>query len=147
MPGTMSTTDYVAIVGLVLALYGAILSTVNSTIQVIAHRRDRADVIVKIRRNMTAIGNPRYENMKLTLITATNRGKRPVTIHGFAARLLDSHDVFWLNDTNPPLPSEITEGHSVSAHVDSAKEDTSILELLRLGQRRTGVRDQAGSMA
>lgn len=128
MASGMSTTDYVAIIGLVLAAYGAVLSTVNSVIQLIAHRRDRADVVLKVRRNMTAANNPRYRNMKLTLVTATNRGKRPVTINGFATRLLDSWDVFWLRDIQPPLPHEITEGQWVNASIDEMQEDREIIE-------------------
>jgi len=124
----MGTTEYVAIIGLVLAAYGAILSTVNSTIQMIAHRRERVDVILKVRRNMTEAGGSRYGNRKITLITATNRGKRPVTITGFASRLLDSRDAYLLNDVSPALPCEITEGHYVNAHVFSDGEKVEIVE-------------------
>jgi hypothetical protein len=123
----MTTTDCVAIIGLCVAGYGAILSTVNSVIQVMAHRRDRADVVLKVRRNMTHT-DPRYKGMKLTVVTAANRGKRPVNIHGFAVLLLDSWDVFWLRDINPPLPYEITEGNWVSAHIDEGTEDRKIVE-------------------
>ena len=41
----LTTTEYVAIGGLILASYGAILSTINSIVQIIAHRKDRADVM------------------------------------------------------------------------------------------------------
>jgi hypothetical protein len=128
MTRKMNVTEYVAIIGLVLAAYGAILSTINSMVQLIAHRRDRADVILKVQRNMTAVGGSRFGKMKITIVTATNRGKRPVTVKGFATRLLDSWDVFWLLDVQPPLPYEITEGHSVYAHLDTAEENQDIIE-------------------
>src|SRR5256885_550447 len=95
------SNDHIAIVGLIIAIYGAIVATVNSTIQVINASKDRADVILKVRPNMTTT-TPRYANMKLTLVTATNRGKRPVTIQGFSTKLLDSYDEWMLGDIQPP---------------------------------------------
>lgn len=124
----LSTTGYLAIIGLILAAYGAILSTINSTIQLIEHRRDRADVLIKVRRNMSEVGGGGYGNRKVTIITAINQGKRPVTITGFASRLLDSRDAYMLNDIRPPIPYEITEGHFVSAYIFSDEENLGIVE-------------------
>ncbi len=78
-----AANDHTAVIGLIIAIYGAIVASVNSTMQIMNHRRDQTDVILKVRRNMTALNNPRYANMKLTLVTAINRGKRPVTIQSF----------------------------------------------------------------
>jgi hypothetical protein len=133
MASKLTTTEYVAIIGLALAAYGAILSTINSIIQLITHRRDRADVVLKVRKNMSFTGPQRYvnvdyDNMKFTVITATNRGKRPVTIQSFATTLLDSHDEYLLRDIQPPVPREVTEGQSVSAFVDQAGNDLAPVE-------------------
>jgi hypothetical protein len=122
----MSTT---AVIGLSLAVYGAILSTINSIIQVIAHRRDRADVVLKIRRNMKTVGRNRRDSAyTFIIVTATNRGKRPVRIDGFSVKLLDSWDEYLLGDIRPALPQEITESQSVSAFIDQEKTDQSLIE-------------------
>jgi hypothetical protein len=112
--------ERVVVIGLVVAIYGAVLASINSIIQLIAHRRDRADVVLKIRTNMRS-GAGRYSGSTFTLVTATNRGKRPVTIEGFAARMLDSRTELWLPDVRPPIPHEISESRSVTAHIDEAK--------------------------
>jgi len=101
MSNATGSDDHTALVGLIIAIYGAIVASINSAVQVINARRDRADVILKVRKNMTAVNNPRYGNMKLTLVTATNRGKRPVTIQGFSTKLLDSWDEWMLGDIQP----------------------------------------------
>jgi hypothetical protein len=107
----MTSTETIAITGLIVAIYGAALST-------FVYRRDRVDIVIKVRPHMKAEG--RYTGMKLTIITATNRGKRPVTIQGFAARHLNTraHSVFY--DVRPTLPAQITESQTVSAFVDEA---------------------------
>jgi hypothetical protein len=112
----------------ILAVYGAILATINSSIQIIRHRRDRADVVLKVRRNVSAINNPRYGNMKLTLVTATNRGKRPVTIQGFSSKVLDSLQEYLLNDIQPQTPHEIAESQSITAFVNEARQDEKCIE-------------------
>lgn len=123
-----SSNDHVAVVGLAIAIYGAVLASVNSIIQIINARKDRADVILKVRKNMSTVGLPRYEGMTLTLVTATNRGKRPVTVQGFSTKLLDSNDEWLLGDIRPTLPHEITEGRDVTAFVDEARLNRDLVE-------------------
>jgi len=120
-------SERITIIGLIVAGYGAVLATINSVIQMIAHRRDQVDVVLKVRTNMRA-DLPRYSGMTLTLITATNRGKRPVTIEGFSSRLLDSRDQYLLVDIRPPIPCELSESQSVTAFVDEAGGDRSYIE-------------------
>jgi hypothetical protein len=124
----LTSVDRVALVGLVVAIYGGILSTINSVVQVVAYRKDRADVVLKVRSNMMTTSDRRYEGMKLTLVTATNRGKRPVTIEGFSTKLLDSRTEFLLMDIRPPIPCEITEGKSVTAYVNEASANREYVE-------------------
>jgi hypothetical protein len=129
----MTATEYVAITGLCVAAYGAVLSTVNSISQFIAYRRDRADVVLQVRRNMGELRsgpNPfdPQKKMTFTLITAVNRGKRPVTIQSFAMKLLDTSMESWLTDVRPRTPREITEGQSVTAYVDETNEELKYVE-------------------
>jgi len=119
--------DRTTIIGLIVAGYGAILATINSAVQLIAHRRDRVDVMLIVRPNMKT--NMRgYSNMTLTLVTASNRGKRPVTIEGFSAKLLDSRNQYLMTDVRPPLPCLLSESQSVTAFVNEAKADHTYIE-------------------
>jgi hypothetical protein len=115
------------IISLIVAGYGAILATINSIIQLISHRRDRADVVLRIRWNMKT-NVPRYAGMTLTLVTATNKGKRPVTIEGFSTKVLDSRTEYMLADIRPPLPCELSESRSVTAFVNQGKKDRAQIE-------------------
>ncbi len=108
----------VAGIGLTLGVYGAVLATSNSVFQLTAYLRDRADVHLKVRNNMVSKNDARRSGIKMTLVTATNRGKRPVTITMFVARLLDTRTELLLSDTKPVLPFTITEGQQVSVFVN-----------------------------
>lgn len=107
---------------IIIAIYGAVLSTITAAIQLSSHFRDRAKIRLKMRKNMATVGMGRgYAGMTMVIITATNVGRRPVTIAGFAAELLygkQEYDAWYLQDVKPPLPCEITEGHEVSAFVN-----------------------------
>ena len=112
-------------IALILAVYGAFLSTVNSIIQFLS--RDRVDVILKVRHNMGAYRTASGQ-ITFTLVTATNRGKRPVTIQGFAIVRLDSRWERFAMDVRPPLPCELTESQTVTAYFDEVQLDMNAIE-------------------
>jgi hypothetical protein len=120
-------TFHINISGSMLALYGAVLSTATAGVQIMNHFRDRAKVVLRVRKNMKSLGmGPQYANMTMVIITATNVGRRPVTITGFAASLLcgKHKDSDWyLPDVRPALPYEITEGKYVAAFLNQASVD------------------------
>ncbi len=112
----------------VLAIYGAILSTLTAIVQVINHLRDRAKVQLKVRKNMKSPNmGRRYDGMTMVIISATNVGRRPITITGFAMRPLTKKGEpildYYLPDVRPPLPCEITEGKYVAAFVNQETLD------------------------
>jgi hypothetical protein len=111
-----------------VAIYGAILSTLTAVVQVINHLRDRAKVQLKVRKNMRSPNmGRRYDGMTMVIISATNVGRRPVTMTGFAMRPLTKKGEkvidFYLPDVHPPTPCEITEGKYVGAFVNQETLD------------------------
>jgi hypothetical protein len=115
--GNTSVTGVVAIVGAIVGLYGAILSTYNAWK---AHRKDRAHVRVEVASNMEVVNMPMREGMVFTTITVTNVGSRPVNITHVASSKLDSPTNSVLIDTQPPLPRLLTEGQYLTAFRDEA---------------------------
>ena len=105
------------IVGMVVAVYGAVLSTFNTWK---ASRRDRADVRLHVSPHMSFLNDPLRQGMTFTIVTATNIGTRPVTITHVASSTLDSvtHNV--LTDVRPRLPCPLTEGQYLTAFRDEA---------------------------
>lgn len=115
-----------------LALYAAVVSTVTAVVQLLNHLRDRAEVVLKEQRNMqTAGADPRYTGITFVIITATNTGRRPVTIAGFAAKLLQRENEkstdWYLPDVRPQVPYEITEGKQVAAFVDQSNVQFNLI--------------------
>jgi len=110
-------TDGKVLIGFIVAGYGAIVATINSIVQIISSRRDRVDVVLDVRRNMQADA-PRYAGMTLTLVTATNRGKRPARIEGFASKVLDSSRHRLPEEIRPQLPCDLSESQSVTAFIN-----------------------------
>lgn len=123
---------HINISGTVLALYGALLSTATAIVQIMNHLRDRAKIVLKVRKNMKSLGTgQRYNGITMVIITATNTGRRPVTIAGFAANLLykgnESATDWYLPDVRPTLPYEITEGKEASAFLDQNNVDLGLI--------------------
>jgi len=123
-------TFQISISGSVLALYGALLSTLTATAQVFSFLRDRANVKVTYLRNRELVGHPdpRYLNMTLTTLTAANAGRRPVTITGMGAYQLFPRKAFVCGDTVPMMPIELTEGKYVTAMINEADLDFEHIE-------------------
>ncbi len=113
------------IVGMVVAVYGAVLSTYNT---LKANRRDSADVRLHIAPHMSVANDQRRKGMTFTVVTATNAGSRPVTITHVAATTLDSSIHNLLFDTQPRLPCELTEGKYLTAFVDEAQDALRLVE-------------------
>lgn len=117
----------------ILAVYGAIVSTIIAAIQVASHLKDRVTIRLRLHEHVppealqSCPAGMNHPGMKVTVITAANVGRRPVTIEGFAASLLFPQPLTdWLinsGDAIPPLPCQVTEGQFVSAFVDEATED------------------------
>jgi hypothetical protein len=121
-------TIHFSISGTVLALYGAILSTITATAQIIAHYRERAKIKIRVSRNMETMGAPSTDGMTFTIVNVINAGRRPVTIATIGAYRLHPQKPFVCPDTRPPLSHELTEGKQMMAMVDqtSISEDSRI---------------------
>lgn len=121
---------HIEITGSTVAFYGAVLSTITATAQVISFLRDRARVKVTYQRNMELVGHPdpRYQGMTLTMLRAVNAGRRPVTITGMGAYRLYPRKAFVCADTVPAIPVELTEGKYVTAMVDERDLDFEHVE-------------------
>jgi hypothetical protein len=118
----------ITISGSVVAAYAAIVSTLTGAVQLLNFRRDRARIRLSVQRNMMIIGDPRYADKKLTLLTVVNSGRRPVTISSVGARCLHPHDSFVIVDTNPSLPHELTEGKNLNARMPTSGLDFSKID-------------------
>lgn len=109
----------------VAAWWGAGLSTVVAVVHVLNYARDRANVTLNVRRDMKTT-DPRHAGMTLVIFSATNSGRRPVTITGFGVRHLFGKEEMsnaMFTDIHPPLPCEITEGKYAVAYVNQAGFD------------------------
>jgi hypothetical protein len=113
---------------LVVAVYAAVVSTVTGIVQLLNFRRDRDKIKLTARRDMGIIGDPRYEDMKLLIVTVANHGRRPVTITSVGAECLFPSQHFVIADTNPRLPYELTEGKYFTAQTNQEGLDFSIIQ-------------------
>lgn len=113
------------IITILIAVYGAVLSTIAILRQFFA---DRLKVKLTVSRNMQMVGDPRYNGMTLVLLQVTNIGRRPVTITTFGAIRLYPNTNFVAVDTRPPLPCEITEGKFITSIWDQQGVDFSTID-------------------
>jgi hypothetical protein len=113
------------IITAIIAIYGAVLSTVTILRQYFG---DRVKVRLTVQKSMEMVGDPRYQGMRLTILTLTNIGKRPVTIKILGAIRLHPNSHFVATDNRPPLPCEITEGQFVTSIWDQKDIDFSTID-------------------
>lgn len=118
--------------GNLIAIYAAALATATAVVQILNFYKDRAKVKFGLRKNMSAVGmGERYAGLTMTIITATNAGRRPLTMNGFAFHYLyrkgERETDSYLFDVRPAIPCEITEGQQVSAFVNEAGVDFSTI--------------------
>lgn len=113
------------IITAIIALYGAVLSTVNLLRQ---WRSDRVKVKVSVKRNRQMLYSPKYQGMTLTEIQITNVGHRPVTIRSFGAIRLYPNTMLAGIESQPQLPCELKEGQFVSSYWPQDELDFSIID-------------------
>jgi hypothetical protein len=112
-------------VTVMIAIYGAVLSTVVAMRQILG---ERVRVKVTVKRNMQVVGDPRYRGMTLTVLTVTNIGRRPVTITTFGTVPLYPNTGLVAIDTQPQLPCEITEESYITSKWPQAEIDFSTID-------------------
>ena len=118
----VKTSEFVTAI---VALYGAVLSTIVAVRQSL---RERVQVRFTVKKNMEMVGDPRYRDTTLTILTVTNIGRRPVTITSFGAIRLYPNTNFVAIDTQPALPCEITEGRYITSIWPQADLDFSTID-------------------
>jgi hypothetical protein len=110
---------------MIIALYGALLSTIAIVWQYV---HDRVKVKLTVSRDMRVIHDPRYSGVPLTILQVTNVGHRPVTITSFGAIGLYPNLNFVVVDSQPQLPCEINEGQFITSNMDQASIDLSTVD-------------------
>jgi hypothetical protein len=109
----------------ILAVYGAVLSTVAILRQLFS---DRVKVKLTVRKNREMVGHPKYKGATLVEVKITNIGHQPVTIVSFGAIGLYPHHSLAGIDSQPQLPCEIREGQFISSFWDQAGLDFSKID-------------------
>lgn len=109
----------------IVAIYGAVVSTVVGVMQLV---KERARVRVTVRKNMRMVGGARYADTALTEVTVTNTGHRPVTITAFGTVPLFPSPGLVAAETQPALPCELTEGRYITSFWPQADIDFSTID-------------------
>ena len=106
-------TFNIHISGNILAAYGAILSTITASVQIISHLKDRANLRIFVQHDMEMIGSPLFHGKTLTLVNVSNKGRRPVTITSVSAYRLHPAKAFIIPDTTPRIPCELADAGDI----------------------------------
>jgi hypothetical protein len=124
-------TLHINISGSVVAFYGAVVATITGAVQTINFFRDRRKLKISVQGNMefvSAATGSTVDDDPYTVITVANAGRRPITITNVGGYRLYPGKGFVIQQCNPPLPRELTEGKHLIALVDETEFDLSELE-------------------
>jgi hypothetical protein len=122
---TIEAVTTIEIVTAIIAGYGAVLSTIAFAKQVIS---DRATIKITVLCDMMTHGDPRHDGMTLIILTAVNKGRRPVTITHTGARSLYPGEPFMCGDNEPLLAHEIKEGEYITSYLDQSDTDLTTVD-------------------
>jgi len=121
-------TFNIHITGNALAAYGAVLSTITAAVQVVSHLKDRVNLGIRVLHDREIVNAPQYAGMTMTIITVSNKGRRPVTITNVGGYRLHPHKAFMVPDAIPRIPCELTEGKQLTAMFDQSDVDFTQME-------------------
>jgi hypothetical protein len=113
----MDTKDAVTLLGGAVAVYRAVLSTLNF---LTARRKDGVQVAFSVMRDVTPAKKKPDAAERATIVSVTNIGQRPVTLMAFGATLVDSNMNWLTRETGPGLPFTLTESLYVGGVFDAA---------------------------
>lgn len=98
-----------------IAIYGAVLSTLSAIVHIFNYRRDRANIKITVKGNMSVHPHDTfYGDKTYVLVTVANRGRRPVTITHCAIKVPTKPYTEWLLGDSFLKPGELLEGKSQS---------------------------------
>ncbi|MGA3081721.1 MAG: hypothetical protein ABSD44_10110 [Terracidiphilus sp.] len=109
----------------IIAVYGAVLSTVAVAKQLIS---ERVSIKITALRDMMTHGDPRHDGTTLIILRVTNKGRRPVTITHTGARSLYPGESFMCGDNEPLLAHEIKEGECITSYMNQSDTDITTID-------------------
>jgi hypothetical protein len=98
---------------LIVGIYGALVASLVAIIQFLGYRRDRHNIVVRVRGGYAVHPpNPEYTAKSYICVTVANRGRRVVTITmaGIMGPKGRSSSAFLAADSIQKGPREISEG-------------------------------------
>lgn len=99
--------------GDLIALWGGITGTIGLIISHRNYKRDRADIVVEVKKDMNIINSPTYDPKEIyTCLTILNKGRRPVTISKTGYVYLTKIGGAILSDSMIYGSREVVEGKS-----------------------------------
>jgi len=102
----------------VLAVYGAVLSTVAIVMNVAKYIKDRAHVVVEAGEHVLMSSKVATHKLGIKVI---NKGRRPITIEGCGFKLDADSGENLLSVLDPNLPKPLGEGESLTTYADPSQ--------------------------
>jgi len=108
---------------LVLAIYGAVVSTVLAVLKFVERAEDRPRIRVTLQPGMKAFGSalPVYKDKTLVLAVVANRGRRPTTVTAVSVMTRRGSKSSYLRTTDPPGQLDITENKEANFVFDQSR--------------------------
>lgn len=109
----------------IIAAYGAVVSTIAVTKQIIS---ERVSIKMTVGFNMITHGDPRHDGTTLIILKVVNNGRRPATITNTGAWCLYPMNPFVCMDTQPDLAHEIKEGEYIMTFLSQSDIDVATVD-------------------
>lgn len=106
------------LITIIIAIYGAVLSTIVALFNIIKHFNDKPKIVVKTKPSFFYESSDPGKEIKKIGVEIINSGKRPITISysGFKLGIKTNMNICQIIDPN--LPKQIAEGESYTSYTD-----------------------------
>ena len=108
---------------LIIALYGAVLSTAVFVFDMFKYFRDKPRVVVKVKFSLSYENADLNKEKKKICIETINSGKRPLTIANCGFKLKTESIMNIQQVIDPNLPKQLSEGEAYSSYTDFVAGD------------------------
>ena len=97
--------DYIQIATILIAVYGAFLSTILAIYKISSDRKR-----LKVNLDLAVISDSINKPQNVLSLSCANIGKRPITIQSYGIEMPNKNNFFFINECPDKLPKTLSDG-------------------------------------
>ena len=115
--------DYIQIATILMAVYGAFLSTILAIYKISSDRKR-----LKVNLNIGIAPDNLNTQHKVLFLSCSNLGKRPITLQSYGIEMPNKRFLFFINESHDSLPKTLSDGEGCTLFSNSQEITKALIE-------------------